>query len=62
MGWGGGIACRKLAGGCHLLFHLLLFVLWFWENLGQKILSNHSLGRGWGYSLWVYLAITIGRE
>ena len=62
-GWGGvGIACRKLAVGCHLLFHWLLFFLLLWENVGQKKLSNNSLGRGWGYSLWVYLAITIGLE
>ena len=57
-----GITCRKLADGCHLLFHRLLFLLLLWENLGQKKLGNNSLGRGWGYSLWVYLAIIIGLE
>ena len=38
-----GIACRKLADGCHLLFYWLLFLLLLWENLGPKKLSDNSL-------------------
>ena len=53
---------RSRMDGCHLLFHWLLFLLLLWENLGQKNWVTILLEGDGGYSLWVYLAITIGLE
>ena len=61
VGWGGH--CLSKISGWVSSVILLAFVSSFVRReLRAKKLSNNSFGRVWGYSLCVYLAITIGLE